>query len=97
MLPFTPQLGQTVSITADATGVTAAIAMFRAESLLVTNTGDNLVYISFGNSAPTPAVDDMPILGRSAVVVSVPPTIEHVGAITDSGTSVVKFTAGSGF
>lgn len=96
--PFGPQLGETVSISATDTSGSTTISMNHGGSLVVTNSGSSLCYISFGQgSAPTATTSDYPVLATSQQTITVPEDVTHVAAICESGdTTTVKFSPGEG-
>ena len=96
-IPFGPQLGETVSVSATASTASAAISINRASTLVVSNTGSSLAYVSWGAGSATATTSDYPVLSGSKEPVTIPNTVTHVAAICDSGESTtVKFTPGRG-
>ena len=92
--PFRP--AGTVSVPATTSSANVALGG-GGESVLVTNTGNNLAYVRFGaDSSVSASSVDMPVLPSSQVLLSVNPLIKYAAAILANGTGNVLFTRGDG-
>jgi hypothetical protein len=109
-LLFSPNISQTVSITAGT--VAAAVALVvtgrgTAFSLRIKNIdASNVVYVSYGTSSAAAAAaatipsgangGALPIGAGETAGITIPASATHVGAISSAGSPVVYFTPGEG-
>jgi hypothetical protein len=100
---FTPYDSNTVSLVATTSSSSVQVITLPAETdmtiaaMLVTNAGNDVVFVKFSNTAsPVATTADMPLLAGSAVLVSVGATPIYAAAISLSAGNTVYFTPGNG-
>lgn len=92
--PFRPT--GTVSLSVGSTSASVALAG-GGDTVVVTNTSTNLVYVRFGSDPSVSArTTDMPILPSSQAILSVNDLITYAAAVSPTGTSAVLFSRGDG-
>jgi hypothetical protein len=92
--PFLPT--GTVSVSVGSASGNVALAG-GGDTVVVTNTSSNLVYVRFGaGPSVTATTSDMPVLPSSQAILAVNFLITYAAAISPTGTSAVLFSRGNG-
>lgn len=92
-------MGSTVNISASTSSSSVALSgIGNGGTVRVVNVSDVTIFINFGASDVTAAAaTSMPVRANSDVVLTLPPTLTYVAAISASGTTkVIYFTSGQG-
>ena len=101
---FSPIYGSTKSISATDSSASVELLADQGDTLLVTNLGDNVVYVELGGSSVAATTADLPILPSTAQTINLssgfgggPAKHSYAAAICGAGeTATVKFTSGYG-
>lgn len=93
---FSPAFGGTKSISVTTTTSSAAIESSECDTVLLTNLGDDIIYVRLGDSSVEATSADLPILGASAQTINRSHNHTHIAAIADSETATLKVTPGYG-
>lgn len=96
MQTFNPAYKQGVTISATTTSAATAVG-FGSKSLVLTNLGSAVVYISCGLSTVTATAADYPLLPGAQVSITKFQDHTHVGTLAASGTVSVHVIPGEGF
>lgn len=93
--PFQPAYGQnhTVSATTTSASVTLGAA---TKSLLLVNSGSQLVYVRVGEGAQTATAADMPLRAGSEVLIGKPNDALTVAYLAAAATSTLSIMPGEG-
>jgi hypothetical protein len=92
--PFCPT--GTVTLLANAQSANVALSG-GGDSIVVTNTSNNLVHIRFGSDSTLVAsLSDMPVLAGSRLILSINNLVTHAAAISPSGSGTVLLSRGEG-
>lgn len=94
---FTPAYGNGDSLTAGATSASLEIdSSANRPSVVITNDGDDIVYVRTGDSSVVATTADYPILGKNQVSISKDHRHTHIAIIAPVGTPIVHAIAGNG-
>lgn len=99
--PLSPGATVSISVTSAASAATALGLTFTPASnsgaqVMVTNTGSNTAFITFGGSTVAATTSGIPIPAGVVEVFTVNQYMTYVSAITASSTTTVYFTVGIG-
>ena len=95
---FTPSYGSgVVVITSITTSNIKIDSNGNRQSVVVTNTGTDLVFVRTGDSSVVATASDYPVLGGSQISISKDARDTHIAMIAAAGTPLVGAIAGSGF
>lgn len=95
-VPFSPETGKTVTISASTTSADEAVASLGAEVLLITNSGAVTVFVKCGAGAQEAAATDTPVPPLTSVIMARGSYMDTCAAITASSTATVYVTPGWG-
>lgn len=98
MLPFTPQPGGNVTVSATTTSSASAIGAGSGLSqVAIKNAGSNTAFIKFGTDNTVTATSaDFPILPGEANLLTKSEAHTYIAAITGSSTTTLYVTPGAG-
>ena len=93
----------TVSVPATTTSASTSITYQASweptdsdNTLLVTNAGSNLAFVTTGATTATATITSVPVLSGSQITLTLPAGHDKVAAITAAGSTTVDFTPGEG-
>ena len=95
---FTPSYGRGIANTTSTTTSRNEIdSNANRQSVVITNTGTDLVFVKTGGSTVVATAADYPVLGGAQVSVSKDARDTHIAMISSAGTPLVYAISGSGF
>ena len=95
---FTPSYGRGIANTTSTTTSNSEIdSNGNRQSVVITNTGTDLVFAHTGDSSVVATAADYPVLGGSQVSISKDARDTHIAIIASAGNPLVYAIAGSGF
>lgn len=94
---FSPAYGTTVSISATTTTANAALSESdMLDTVLITNIGDDTVYVRLGRVDVVATEADLPILPKSAQTINRSRVDTYIAVLAAASTATVKATLGYG-